>query len=240
MGMTDKTRSGTDLPLGKSVQQIGRMAPVEAAGTVEGIADRFGDRAALDVLDQLSPVVVAAMLRRHDFSCPAVVSYLVTPHMAAEVLKADPLFWRDIPDPKRPENFRKIRENALELIIIFMSAAKDINAEGDIIDHIFRDDRSRNYLLLPFSGQEGYRLSTGLFDDPETETGSVAHLYEILRKAAPRAADLVMDFMNQNQTSLIDFVTDLWADASLGLDSGSRDPDLEDMMFLPIRVKEPA
>ena len=102
---------------------------------------------------------------------------------------------------------------------ILMMTARDIEAQGKIIDPICSDEQSLQYLLLPFAVQIQCRDITGLFDDPETEMGTAEVLYEILHKAAPYSADLVVDFVCGEKILLIDFITDIWAATCCRLDN---------------------
>ena len=218
-----------------TVKQIARMRHDKAEKAIEAIADKKGDALARQLLAELSPVAIAAILRQHDFSCPSMISWLLTPDRIQAVLRVDPLFWRDVCDVHRPY-FSDIQRQALELILTFLLTREDRAYQAKILRRIDEDSISQGYLELAFVGWQIQKNQTMELEDPAVEYGSQDHLFEIIRWAAPDTAQRLMEM---SYPRLFHSVTDLWSEAVEALKTDAAYARVEAAMFTPLPDRSP-
>ena len=216
------------------VEQIDKMPVSIAEKTIDDIAHQKGDKFLGKVLDHLSPVKIAAILRQHDFSCPSIISWIMTPELIVNVLKIDPLFWKHIYNRNDPEIFIRIKNDALGLIASILLNEKSRDRQGAILQRISSDRLSRLYLFLPFIGWEIRENQTLEFEDSAIDPGTADHLYEMIRWAAPCVAGQIIDFVYSAETSLLYYITDLWTEVFTHFEKGRDFTSIENVMFLPI------
>lgn len=218
----------------KLVKQIAEMPASIAEKTIEDIAHHKGDEFVTEILDHLSPVKIAAILRQHDFSCPSIISWLLSPKAVVNILKIDPLFWMNIYDANRAENFYQIQDDAIDLITSILENVKNRDKQGEILRHINRDSLSLLYLSLPFMGWQINKEQTLFIEGTDIDFGTADHLYEMIRWAAPQVAKNVLDGFSFAQTSLRYYITDLWSEAFDCFDTEHDYYSVEAIMFVPI------
>lgn len=223
----------TEASLSQAVKHIEEMPIAAAEKAIDDIAHRKGDEFVRKMLDNLSPVKIAAILRQHDFSCPSIISWILSPEVIANVVKTDPLFWKDIHDAEKTGNFFQIQNDALDLITSLLENANSRDRQGDILEHISRDSLSLLYLCLPFIGWQVKKEQTLFFEDPDIDIGTADYLYEIIRWAAPQVSDLIYNSIHSNQTSLPHYITDLWSEAFDHFDTAYDYNNIETVMFVP-------
>jgi hypothetical protein len=222
------------LNLSMAVKQITDMPTGMAEKAIEAIADREGDEFVKDILAHLPPVKIAAILRQHDFSCPSIISWILTPKTVVNVLKVDPLFWKNIYDPSQSGNFFQIQNDALDLITSILENGKSIDNQGEILRQISCDSLSLLYLYIPFIGWQIKKEQTLLIEDPDIDFGTADHLYEMIRWVAPYVAEKILTFIYSAEISLLDFITDLWSDAFQCIAMEQDYMSVENIMFLPV------
>ena len=219
--------------ISRAVRAIVDMPACKAEKRIETIADRNGDEWAKDILAHLPPVKIAEILRQYDFSCPSIISWMMTPECIVGILRVDPLFWQQVYNKKNTGNLIKIQNDALDLISSILLNAKSREQQEAILQHISNDDLGRLYLFLPFVGWEIGENQPLEFEDPEAEWGTADHLYETIRWAAPHVAGQIIDFVYPSVTSLLYHITDLWSEALHPLEKGDV-ASIENTMFLPM------
>lgn len=165
----------------RAAKKIVHMPTGKAERAIEAIADKDGDEVAKIILGHLPPVKIAEILRQHDFSCPSIISWMLTPQLAVNLLRIDPLFWMHVYNGKDFENFVKIQSDALDLMLSILSNAKSKDQQRSILHQVRSDGLSRQYLLLPFVGWEIKEDQRSEFEDPEIDFGTPDHLYEMIR-----------------------------------------------------------
>lgn len=232
MGKNDDTSAVVNVA--RAAKEIAVMSTGKAEKALENIADRDGDELAAKILTHLPPVKIASILRQHDFSCPSTISWIMTPELIVEVLKIDPLFWKDVYDRNDTANFFEIQSNALDLVISLLLNAKDISRQEKILRELNDDELGRLYILLPFVGWEIKENQMLEFEDPEIDPGTADHLHEIIRWAAPYVSRQILDLVYSAETSLVDYIMDLWLNAFRRLEKGHDIASLENIMFLPL------
>jgi len=220
--------------LSKAVEQIAEMPISIAEKTIDDIAHRQGDELVKEILNHLSPVKIAAILRQHDFSCPSIISWLLSPKVIVNILRIDPLFWKNIYDVSRSDIFLQIQTDALDLISSILININDRDKQGAILRHISRDSLSLLYLFLPFIGWQIKKEQTLLIEDPDIDFGTADHLYEMIRWAAPQVAKQIFDFIYLDQIVLLYYITDLWLEAFDHLDKIYDYKSIETIMFIPV------
>ncbi|MCP4021670.1 MAG: hypothetical protein GY729_07500 [Desulfobacteraceae bacterium] len=218
----------------KDVEQVADMPVALAEKTIDAIAHKRGDEFVKDILAHLPPVKIAAMLRQYDFSCPSIISWILTPTMIVNVLKIDPLFWKNIYDSNQSGNFYKIQNDALDLMTSILINGKSRDKQGAILKHISKDNLSLLYLFLPFIGWQIKKKQTLMIEDPDVELGTADHLYEMIQWAAPYVAQQIAEFTGSAPISLLNYITDLWLEAFEGFDTDPECKTLEMNMFLPV------
>lgn len=232
--MGKKTELPASVNVTRAVKEITTMSAAKAEKAVEAIADREGDELAKDILKHLPPVKIAAILRQHDFSCPSIISWIMTPELIVEVVKVAPLFWKQVYNRYNPGNFPEIQGNALDLVTSLLLNAKDREQQGVILHQLSDDGLALHYLMLPFVGWEIQDNQTLEFEDPEIDFGTADHLFEMIRWAAPFVAQKIILFVQSAKTSLIYYLTDLWLEAFHDVEKGHDVTAVENVMFLPI------
>jgi len=220
--------------LSKAVEQIAEMPISIAEKTIDDIAHRQGDELVKEILSHLSPVKIAAILRQHDFSCPSIISWLLSPKVIVNILRIDPLFWKNIYDVSQSDIFLQIQADALDLISSILININDRDKQGAILRSIGRDSLSLLYLFLPFIGWQVKKEQTLLIEDPDIDFGTADHLYEMIRWAAPQVAKQIFDFIYLDQIVLLYYITDLWLEAFDHLDKIYDYKSIETIMFVPV------
>lgn len=220
--------------LSEIAEHIVQMPVPIAERALEDIARRKGDGFVKEILTQLSPVKIAAILRQHDFSCPSFVNWILSPEIIVNILKSDPLFWRDIYDKHKFGVFPQIQNDALDLVVSILEHAENRDKQEEILGHIHSDRLSLLYLCLPFIEWQIKKEQTLFLEDPDIDFGTADHLYEIIRWASPYVAEEILSFVNSARISVLNHITDLWLEA---LDRVDPDHDccaIEAAMFLPV------
>ncbi|NOX33309.1 MAG: hypothetical protein GXP56_06170 [Deltaproteobacteria bacterium] len=218
----------------RAVKQIVEMSSGMAEKAIEAIADRKGDEFVKNILEHLPPVKIAAILRQHDFSCPSIISWILTPKIIMDVLKVDPLFWKSIYDRNQSDNFFQIQNDALDLINSMLLNEEDRDKQGAILQHISADSLSLLYLFLPFVGWQVKKSQTLDFEDPEFDFGTADHLFEMIRWADPYTAKKIIDFIYSTKVPLFYYITDLWSEAFDYFDTDQDYTSVEAVMFVPV------
>ncbi len=232
MGNEFEQISGGNLSI--ITEQIAEMPTAIAEKAIDDIAHRKGDEFVKEILDNLSPVKIAAILRQHDFSCPSIISWILSPKIIVNILRIDPLFWRNIYDGNNSNNFSQIQNNALDLINSILANIKNRDRQREIIQHISRNSLSLMYLYLPFIGWQIKKEQTLFIEDPDIDYGTADHLYEMIRWAAPQVAEQILGFIYSTQISLLYFTTDLWMEAFDYFDMEHDYNSIESIMFVPV------
>lgn len=217
-----------------TVKQISKMPITMIEKVIDDIAHHKGDEFVKNILNHLPPVKIAAILRQHDFSCPSIISWILTPEIIVKILRIDPLFWKNIYDTKQSGNFYQIQNNALDLIISILVNGKSRDKQREILRQISNDSLTLLYLCIPFVGWEIKEEQTLLYEVPDVEFGTADHLYEMIRWAAPYVAEKIIDFVYSGRTQLLYFITDLWLEAFQYIEIGHGCMSIENTMFLPI------
>ncbi len=217
--------------LSRAAKEIVGLSASGAERALEDYADQEGDEFAKGILARLPPVKIAGILRRHDFSCPSLIGWILTPKLVAEVFKIDPLFWEHVHDGKAYENYRRIQNDAFDLITSVLSNETDRNRQGEILRQVGDDDLSLQYLFLPFVGWSVRKNQTLPLEDPEMDFDSADHLYELIRWAAPHIAGRIVDFACSIGTPLPYYILDLWLEAFQYFEKGRDFKAIEDIMF---------
>lgn len=208
-----------DLPVG----------PAEKA--LDALADRYGDALARQTVAGLAPIKIAAMLERGDFSLPAALAWFIAPDQAVAVLKAAPLLWRQVRDFRNQDHYRDIQDNALDFLTGLLLGDDDSPRLESLLDRIGREETSRHYLILPFVGWEIGPNQLIDFEDQEIDPGTVDHLFESIRWAAPDAAGAILDHLASADTPLPLFIFDLWTEALADFEQSRDYTALEEAMF---------
>lgn len=217
-----------------TVKTIVDMPVSKAERAIEAIADKNGDEFTKNILAHIPAVKIAAIFRQHDFSCPSIISWLVTPKMVVKILKVDPLFWKCVYNGYDLWNFRKIQNDALSLISSILLNAKDRDQQESILQHVWSDELSLLYLFLPFIGWTIQEEQTSIFEDSEIDMGTVDHLFELIRWASPFVAKQILEFVYSTKTLLPYHITDLWLEAFNYFENGRDFSSIENAMFAPI------
>lgn len=232
MGKNDHTSAL--IAVARTAKEIAVLPAGKAEKALETIADREGDDVAANILMHLPAVKIAAILRKHDFSCPSMISWIMTPELIVDVLKIDPLFWKNVYNRHDRSNFFEIQSNALDLVLSLLLNARDVDRRETILGRINDDAVGLLYLFLPFVGWEIKEDLPLDFEDPEIDPGTADHLFEIIRWAAPDVARQIFDVVHGADRSLVGYIMDLWLDAFHTLEEGHDIALLENMMFLPL------
>lgn len=220
--------------LPKEIEQIAKMSVFIAKNAIDDTAHRTGDSLVKEILECLSPVKIAAILRQHDFSNPSIISWLLSPRVIVNVLKIDPLFWKNIYDETKSDNFLQIQNEALNLIVSILENVNDRNQQGEILRKISCDNLSLLYLIIPFIGWKIKKEQTLFIEDPDIDFGTPDHLFEMIRWAAPQVAEQIFNSVYSTPLSIIYYITDLWTEAFDCFDKEYEYKSVEAIMFMPI------
>ncbi len=223
----------TKTTLSKVVEQITEMPISVAEKAIDDIAHRKGDEYVKEILENLSPVKIVAILREHDFSSPSIISLILSPEVIVKVLRIDPLFWKSINDENNSGNFYKIQNDALDLLTSLLLNIDDKERQGEIVQLISCDSLSLPYILLPFIDSEIKEEQTQFLDDPDIDFGTSEHLFEIIRWVAPDVAKKIFNFIYSRPVSLFNYITDLWSEVFECYEEDADYKSVETMMFLP-------
>ncbi len=163
---------------------------------------------------------------------------MLSPETIVNILKIDPLFWRNIHDSNKSGNFSQIQNNALDLITSILENINDRERQGEILQHISCNDLSLLYLFLPFIGWQIKNEQRLFIEDPDIDFGTADHLFEIIRWAAPQVAEQIFYFIYAAEISLLYFITDLWSEAFDDLETDHDYLPIEALMFVPVDLND--
>lgn len=220
------------------MEKIAEMPISVAEKAIDDIAHYQGDELVKEILHNLAPVKILAMLKQHDFSCPSIIAWILSPEVIVNILTIDPLFWKNIYNDNGHDNFFQIQNDALDLIASILTNVKDRDRQGEILRQISCNSLSLLYLFLPFIGWQIRKEQTLFIEDPDIDFGTADHLYEMIRWAAPQVAEEIYNFICSSQISLSYYITDLWSEAFDYFEPNHDYNHVETIMFVPIDRKE--
>jgi len=233
--MADAYKIRPKAAIAAKARDLSAVSLEKAEKTVEALADKNGDRFVADVLSQMSAVQVAAMLRQKDYSAPSILIWLLTPVLAAEVLKVAPLFWENVHPQMDLDEISAIRDEALDLIAALVLFQKQMGRQKAILQAIADDEASLFYLYLPFYGWQPDETYDPFFENRDVEYGSPAQLFEKMRFVVPEIAAMVFDYITTADIPLKSHVLDLWKNALVGIDTCKKIDRVAEIMFEPIK-----
>lgn len=188
------------------------MPAAVAEKAMEDIAHKNGDDFLQTILAHISPMKIADMLKRSDFSNPSILTWIMTPRIISQVIKKLPLFWMGVLDSEKPSVFYQIQKDALDLMVSILIHINHRDKQHQILKYLSNESQTLFFLTIPFIGWDIKKEQTLLIEDPDLDPGTADHLFEVIRWASPSTANQILDYISFQSPSLCYHIIDIWMD----------------------------
>ncbi|MDA3788870.1 MAG: hypothetical protein PF503_10305 [Desulfobacula sp.] len=230
--MTTFPDNHSETRLIKAAEQISKMPAAAAEKAMEDIAHKNGDDFLQTILAHISPLKIADMLKRNDFSNPSILTWIMTPRIISQVIKKLPLFWMGVLDSEKSSVFCQIQKDALDLTVSILIHINHRDKQHQILKYLSHESQTLFFLTIPFIGWDIKKEQTLLIEDPDVDPGTADHLFEVIRWASPATANQIMDYISFQSPSLCYHIIDIWMDTFNDFEKDHNLALIESAMFI--------
>ncbi len=145
------------------IASLAMTSPQKADNELMAFASKEGDEAAVELMADLPPAVLAIMMRVGDITVPAFTALLSDPEQAIKVMEVDPDTWRNLTTFYRGESHRPLSLSGVpdlnSLIVrdigdiitsIILPRKNDAHWVADFCRLLKQSEKAMQYIAVPF------------------------------------------------------------------------------------------
>ncbi|HMB65647.1 MAG TPA: hypothetical protein VKO42_02115 [Patescibacteria group bacterium] len=208
------------------LNDLAQNDPRGAETALGDLAEKEGEGALLDLMEQSSPLSLANILSAHDASRETILSYLVTPEQIARTLAMEPARWQKIKEEEIGSTIRQMEDLIISLLI-----NREETERREVIEAIRREELAFTSLLVSLFRADFHNLPEDLF---EVKINTPEMIWWWIYSASPEIAEEICNIFLERRINPYQEIVSLREEALAHLQEEAEQKIKEADMFQPL------